>query len=99
MDSLKKKNNCARGAAEKLGVEPSECVVVEDSAIGLAAATGAGMRCVITYTPSTESQDFSAAEAVVKDLGEFASTFTVGDLAGGGFRQDDRAATRATFFP
>jgi beta-phosphoglucomutase-like phosphatase (HAD superfamily) len=43
-------------AAQKLGVEPSECVVVEDSLIGLQAALGAGMRCVITYTPSTKSQ-------------------------------------------
>ena len=74
-------------------------MVVEDSAIGLAAATGAGMRCVITYSPSTKSQDFSSAEAVVKDLGEGAPTFTVGDLASGAFTVDDRAAARKTFFP
>ncbi|KAL1323423.1 hypothetical protein AAHE18_13G016500 [Arachis hypogaea] len=35
-------------AASTLGVEPSRCVVVEDSAIGLAAAKGAGMKCIIT---------------------------------------------------
>lgn len=43
-------------AAQKLGLEPAECVVVEDSTIGLQAAMGAGMRCIITYTPSTKQQ-------------------------------------------
>lgn len=43
-------------AATRLGVSPAECVVVEDSTIGLQAALGAGMRCIITYTPSTKSQ-------------------------------------------
>lgn len=43
-------------AAQKLGLDPSECLVVEDSTIGLQAALGAGMRCIITYTPSTKQQ-------------------------------------------
>jgi hypothetical protein len=43
-------------AAQRLGVDPAECVVVEDSTIGLQAALGAGMRCIITYTPSTKQQ-------------------------------------------
>lgn len=38
-----------------MGVEPSECLVVEDgSSGGLKAAMGAGMRCVVTYTPATK---------------------------------------------
>jgi beta-phosphoglucomutase-like phosphatase (HAD superfamily) len=37
-------------AAERLGLDPSECVVVEDSMVGLNAARGASMRCVITTT-------------------------------------------------
>lgn len=75
-------------------------MVVEDSAIGLAAAAGADMRCVITYTPSTKSQDFSAAEAVVQDLGDMLPTFTVSDLAAGTFSLDDRfEKQRDTFFP
>uniref|UniRef100_A0A804M8C9 Haloacid dehalogenase-like hydrolase domain-containing protein n=1 Tax=Zea mays TaxID=4577 RepID=A0A804M8C9_MAIZE len=44
-------------ASEKLGVESKNCLVVEDSVIGLQAAKGAGMSCIITYTPSTASQD------------------------------------------
>lgn len=32
------------------------CMVIEDSLIGLEAALGARMNCVITYTESTKSQ-------------------------------------------
>ena len=45
-------------AAERLAVSPSACLVVEDSVIGLQAALGAGMRCIITYTASTAAQTF-----------------------------------------
>lgn len=37
-------------AAGKLGVRPSECVVVEDSMNGIQAAKAAGMRCVAVAT-------------------------------------------------
>ncbi|CAI7887050.1 unnamed protein product, partial [Closterium sp. NIES-54] len=53
----------------RLGVPPSSCLVVEDSVIGLQAALGAGMPCVITYTPSTKSQDFNGAVTAFDDLG------------------------------
>ena len=56
-------------AAERLGIDPSSCVVVEDSTIGLRAAKGAGMRCLITYTSSTEKEDFEGADAKVPELG------------------------------
>ncbi|CAI5535395.1 unnamed protein product [Closterium sp. Naga37s-1] len=56
-------------AAQRLGVPPSSCLVVEDSVIGLQAALGAGMPCVITYTPSTKSQDFNGAVTAFDDLG------------------------------
>lgn len=45
-----------RIAAERLGLNPAECLVVEDSKIGLQAALGADMRCIITYTSSSASQ-------------------------------------------
>ncbi|TJX49676.1 HAD family hydrolase, partial [Soehngenia saccharolytica] len=35
-------------AATTLGVNASRCVVIEDSAIGLAAAKAAGMKCIVT---------------------------------------------------
>ncbi|KAL8151903.1 hypothetical protein V2J09_021711 [Rumex salicifolius] len=55
-------------AAKKLGVAVSDCLVVEDSIIGLQAATQAGMSCIITHTSSTANQDFSKAIAVYPDL-------------------------------
>eukprot|EP00879_Flechtneria_rotunda_P018816 GHRR01019750.1.p1 GENE.GHRR01019750.1~~GHRR01019750.1.p1 ORF type:complete len:306 (+),score=95.45 GHRR01019750.1:1476-2393(+) len=56
VDKKKPDPTIYRIAAGKLGVDPSECVVVEDSSIGLQAALEAGMRCIITYTPSTKQQ-------------------------------------------
>ncbi|KAL7435181.1 hypothetical protein ACHAXH_007410 [Discostella pseudostelligera] len=58
-------------AAERLNIDPSRCVVVEDSIVGLKAAKGAGMRCIITYTTSTENEDFYSlgCDAKVPELG------------------------------
>jgi len=57
-------------AAERLHIDPKRCVVIEDSLIGLQAAKGAGMKCLITYTSSTEGEDFfgHGADAKVSDL-------------------------------
>lgn len=56
MDKKKPDPKIYNVAAQRLGVDPADCVVVEDSTIGLQAALGAGMRCIITYTPSTKQQ-------------------------------------------
>ncbi|CAM9944253.1 unnamed protein product [Ectocarpus sp. 8 AP-2014] len=70
-------------ASEKLGVPPERCMVIEDSLIGLEAALGAKMNCVITYTGSTESQarhiccctcDFAGSLNVYPELGDEGST-------------------------
>ncbi|PQM33310.1 haloacid dehalogenase-like hydrolase domain-containing protein [Prunus yedoensis var. nudiflora] len=55
-------------ASKKLGIPEKDCLVVEDSVIGLQAATKAGMSCVITYTSSTADQDFKDAIATYPDL-------------------------------
>lgn len=55
-------------AATRLGADPSSCLVIEDSVIGLQAAKGAGMSCIITYTSSTKDQEFDDALAVFRDL-------------------------------
>lgn len=58
-------------AAKKLNIHPSRCVVIEDSIVGLKAAKGAGMRCIITYTTSTEKEDFYSlgCDAKIPELG------------------------------
>lgn len=55
-------------AAKRLGISARNCLVVEDSVIGLQAATRAGMPCVISYTSSTADQDFKDAIAIYPDL-------------------------------
>lgn len=64
-------------AAERLQIDPSKCVVVEDSMVGLRAAKGAGMKCLITYTKSTENEDFygTGADAKVPELKKAGVTF------------------------
>lgn len=55
-------------ALKTLGLQARNCLVIEDSVIGLEAASGAGMSCIITYTSSTANQDFSDAIATYPDL-------------------------------
>jgi len=57
-------------AAERLGVSPSACVVVEDSANGVAAAVAAGMKCIVTVSGYTAGEDFSPARIVLSCLGD-----------------------------
>jgi beta-phosphoglucomutase-like phosphatase (HAD superfamily) len=74
-------------AAERLKVDPGRCLVVEDSTIGLAAALGAGMRCVITTTTSTASQEFGGAIAVLESMdGVTFDELASGSLDGQDFR-------------
>jgi HAD superfamily hydrolase (TIGR01509 family) len=57
-------------AAEALGVLPEDCVVIEDSQIGLQAGLAANMKVIITHTPYTASQLFDGATAVYTALGD-----------------------------
>lgn len=57
-------------AVARLHVEPSECVVVEDTRNGLLSAKAAKMKCVITTNGYTEKEDFSEADLVVSELGD-----------------------------
>ena len=51
--------------AIRLGVEPEECLVIEDSAAGIAAGVAAGARVVTVTAANFAGQDQSAAHAVV----------------------------------
>mmetsp|Transcript_22854 Transcript_22854/g.40196 ORF Transcript_22854/g.40196 Transcript_22854/m.40196 type:complete len:154 (-) Transcript_22854:136-597(-) len=57
-------------ARERIGIDRERCVVIEDSKVGLRAAKAAGMKCIITYTSSTEEEPFYelGAEAKIPDL-------------------------------
>jgi beta-phosphoglucomutase len=60
--------------AAALGVEPAQCVVIEDSPIGLQAALRAGMRTIAIPTPSTYDGDFSQADLTLASLQEVSET-------------------------
>ena len=45
----------------------AQCVVVEDSTLGIAAARAAGMRCVAVTTHHDASR-LAAADAIIKDV-------------------------------
>ena len=55
-------------AAEILGVNPADCVVVEDSTAGVAAGVAAGMKVVALDRGGTLPQDHAGATWRVKDL-------------------------------
>jgi HAD superfamily hydrolase (TIGR01509 family) len=59
-----------RLALERLGVPARDAIVIEDSRNGLLAATGAGLRCVITVSSYTRDEDFGDAVLVVSTLGD-----------------------------
>jgi len=54
--------------ASKLAVEPPECVVLEDTTIGVTAATRAGMLAIAVPNSFTSHQDFTQAHYIVEDL-------------------------------
>jgi beta-phosphoglucomutase len=56
-------------AAERLGVAPAFCVVIEDAPAGVAAAKAAGMRC-LAVTNSHPAASLAAADRIVDALTE-----------------------------
>ncbi|MBO2519666.1 HAD family hydrolase [Limnochorda sp.] len=55
-------------AARRLGIEPAQALVVEDSVHGARAALAAGMRCVVVPNPVTEGEAFPQGVAVLPSL-------------------------------
>lgn len=55
-------------ATARAGVPPDQCLVIEDSARGLAAALAAGLRCVVVPTHLTQGQSFDGAYRVLDDI-------------------------------
>jgi HAD superfamily hydrolase (TIGR01509 family) len=57
-------------ALERLGCDPRETLVIEDSRNGLLAATAAGLRTAMTVNGYTEEEDSTEAILVVSSLGD-----------------------------
>jgi HAD superfamily hydrolase (TIGR01509 family) len=67
-DAKKPDPTVYRVALERLGLPASVCVAMEDSTIGLRAATAAGIAAVVTPSGWTDETDFPGALAVARDL-------------------------------
>ncbi|MBS4208218.1 HAD-IA family hydrolase [Bacillus sp. FJAT-50079] len=57
-------------ALKKINITPSECLVVEDSYIGISAAKAAGCHVLATYSDYTKDEDLSQADMIVNCLGD-----------------------------
>lgn len=55
-------------AIQRYDLRPDQCIVVEDSERGLAAATAAGVDCIIVLSKWTRDGEFSDAVAVVESI-------------------------------
>ncbi|NDV89462.1 HAD-IA family hydrolase [Aurantimonas aggregata] len=57
-------------ALDRLGLEPADCVAIEDSNVGLRAALAANLPTIVTLSDYTGMDDFTGASAVLSNLGE-----------------------------
>ncbi|MFN3938837.1 MAG: HAD family hydrolase [Gemmobacter sp.] len=58
-------------ALDRLGLPAADCLAFEDSRNGLDSARGAGLRCVVTPSAYTSTEDFAGAALVLRDLAAF----------------------------
>lgn len=56
-------------AIERYGLDPQECVAVEDSRRGLDSALAASLRCIVIPAGLTRDCDFTGASAVLAEAG------------------------------
>jgi HAD superfamily hydrolase (TIGR01509 family) len=57
-------------ASEKLGLNPRECVVLEDATNGIEAAIQAGCKCIAIINTNTVPQNYSKANLVLNSLND-----------------------------
>ncbi|MEI7879463.1 MAG: HAD family phosphatase [bacterium] len=62
---------CFLLAARHFGVEPDQCLVFEDSAVGVRAAKAAKMHCIALRRKGHPPQDVSMADEILSDLSDF----------------------------
>jgi HAD superfamily hydrolase (TIGR01509 family) len=51
--------------AKRLNVDPKDCVVIEDSFVGVESAKAAGMKCIALPNDHSKHQDFSKADIII----------------------------------
>lgn len=56
--------------AKQLNVVPNQCIVIEDSEVGIQAAKSAGMKVIAIPNTYTKHHDFSKADKIVKSLND-----------------------------
>ncbi|MCA9099080.1 MAG: HAD family phosphatase [Planctomycetaceae bacterium] len=61
-------------AAEKLGIPPDRCVVIEDAPVGIEAATRAGMKSIGLQSPPPRNRDLSRATLVIDSLSSLSTS-------------------------
>ena len=57
-------------ALSRLGLQPAEVIVVEDSKNGVAAAKAAGLKIIVTTNGYTEKEDVNVGDVIVSSLGD-----------------------------
>jgi beta-phosphoglucomutase family hydrolase len=57
-------------AAKELKVKPSQCLVIEDSKLGVEAAKSAGMKCAGYRNPHSGDQNLSKADVIIDDFSQ-----------------------------
>ena len=71
--------DCFLLAAKRLGVEPVECIVIEDSTNGVRAAKAAHMRCIGYGGSDHNTDDLSLADIVIHDFTHLAQSLRAGN--------------------
>ena len=61
--------------AKELGIEPKDCLVVENAPFGVRAAKSAGMTCV-AITTTVSAEDLSQADYILSSLSELSGLIT-----------------------
>lgn len=57
-------------AATRMGILPTVCIAIEDSAPGIASAKAAGMTCIAFHTEHNNAQDLSGADIHIHSFDE-----------------------------
>jgi beta-phosphoglucomutase len=69
-------------AAQRLGIAPASCAVIEDAPVGIAAANAAGMTSIALVSTGHTVESVSAARFVARSLGELSASRIAGLIDG-----------------